>query len=431
MLIESCCSRVFNLGDEAILSCNLQLLKREEKYDLVVLSPSPKKTSKVHNVSCKPNFYRLIGGWTRVRGPLKTSWLAFRLLFNARRIKKGKTVMLLDSKELDFLQAFFYCDVFLVVGGGILNSSAPWFSADASGLFPKGVEIVLARIFGKPVLLGAQTVGPFEKWKWTTMWTGLFARLILNRVDFLTLREHFSKNVVRDIGVKVGVKVVPDDSFNVSPVDRELALKLLLKENLDIKKIMASGKVVVGVSLRAWGMVSKRKKLRAKLLRVIKALSQKEGFYFVFIPTFCSIHLPCIVRVAEKIVTGAIGKRNCKFLRYCYDWREIKRIFGLMDIVIAVSFHSAVFSISMNVPTVGLYESEYYRMKMQGFFDLVGLPEFALDVSNVSAGEIESKINMLFENRNEIREFLVKKCERMQRNSCAAVKQLIKRMDND
>lgn len=56
-------------------------------------------------------------------------------------------------------------------------------------------------------------------------------------------------------------------------------------------------------------------------------------------------------------------------MRQPYTWRELKAFFGLMDVVIAVSFHSAVFSLSMKAPTLGLYEGEYYHMKMQGIFD--------------------------------------------------------------
>lgn len=36
------CSRTFNLGDEAILSCNLEMLRKAGKGDLVVISPCQK-----------------------------------------------------------------------------------------------------------------------------------------------------------------------------------------------------------------------------------------------------------------------------------------------------------------------------------------------------------------------------------------------------
>ena len=51
ILIESNSSQTFNLGDEAILSSNLNLLKKYNKYRITVISPLPKVTSTLHKVS--------------------------------------------------------------------------------------------------------------------------------------------------------------------------------------------------------------------------------------------------------------------------------------------------------------------------------------------------------------------------------------------
>jgi len=170
-----------------------------------------------------------------------------------------------------------------VVGGGILRSSACFFSSNASGLFPKCVEILLAKKFGNPVFVGAQTIGPFEEGNWCSFFGKLFVRLALNRVDVLAVRDFSSERLLRDMGVKVDVKVVPDDSFNVAPVPKDVGVNLLLKENLDVQKLRECHKLVVGVSLRAWSMVSERKKLRAKLLSALQTLSRDGKFHFVFI----------------------------------------------------------------------------------------------------------------------------------------------------
>jgi polysaccharide pyruvyl transferase WcaK-like protein len=425
ILIESNCSRTFNLGDEAILSCNLEMFREASENDLVVISPLPEVTNRLHGVKCTPNFYMLIDGNRRRFRNVRAFWLVFKLLFNFWRMKRGKDPLMLNSKELRFLQAFCDCEAFLVVGGGILRSSACFFSSNASGLFPKCFEILLAKKFGKPVFVGAQTMGPFEKGNWCSFFGKLFVRLALNRVDALTVREFYSERLLRNIGVEVNAKVVPDDSFNVAPVPKDVAVNLLLKENLDIQKVRECGKLVVGVSLRAWSMVSERKKLRARLLRGLQALSREGKFHFVFIPTHASRHLPRVIQVAEEIITRKIGEENCTFVRQPYTWREIKAFFGLMDVVIAVSFHSAVFSLSMNVPTLGLYEGEYYRMKMQGIFDLVGLSKFAMDAAKADFAEILSRFKELLDQRGKIRKFLAEKHVSMSNNCGFAAKTLI------
>jgi polysaccharide pyruvyl transferase WcaK-like protein len=413
------------LGDEAILSCNLEMFRGAGENDLVIVSPLPEVTNRLHGVKCIPNFYVLIDGNRRRFRNVRAFWLAFKLLLNSWMMKRGKDPLMLNSKELRFLQAFHDCKAFLVVGGGILRSSACFFSSNASGLFPKCFEILLAKKFGKPVFVGAQTMGPFEKGNWCSFLGKLFVRLALNRVDVLTVRDFYSERLLRNMGVKVNVKVVPDDSFNVAPVPKDVGVNLLSKVNIDVQKLRGSGKLVVGVSLRAWSMVSERKKLRAKLLRVLQALSRERKYHFVFIPTHVSRHLPRVVRVAEEIITRKIGEENCAFVMQPYTWREIKAFFGLMDVVIAVSFHSAVFSLSMNVPTLGLYEGEYYRMKMQGIFDLVGLSSFALDAAKADFSEILSRFKQLVNQRSKIRKFLTEKNVSLSRNCEFATKTLI------
>ena len=97
-----------------------------------------------------------------------------------------------------------------------------------------------------------------------------------------------------------------------------------------------------------------------------------------------------------------------------------------MDVVIAVSFHSAVFSLSMNVPTLGLYEGEYYRMKIGGIFNLIGMDNLALNASKEHVSEIVSKFKDLVARKDEIRKLLTKINNVLQKECCYACRKLIK-----
>ena len=427
ILIESNCSRTFNLGDEAILSCNLSLLKKYDRYEITVISPLPKVTSILHGVRCIHNFYALINERNKYTRNLKALWLAFRLLLNAWRIRKGKKPILLNPAELKFLHAFHKCDAFLIVGGGIIRSSACFFSSNASGLFPKCIEILIAKMFRKPVFVGAQTIGPFEKTNPCSIWGKLLTRFALNKVDVLTVREQYSKMLLQKIGVRKNVKITIDEAFISEATDQKKAREVLLHvENFDIKKLREEGKIIVGVSLRAWTMTKERKILRKKLLEALKILSKDGRYHFVFIPTQASIHLPRIVNSAKKVITSKVKEEHCTFIRHPYSWHEIKAFFGLMDVVIAVSFHSAVFSLSMNVPTLGLYEGEYYRMKIGGIFNLIGMDNLALNASNEHVSEIVSKFRDLVARKDEIRKLLSKVNNVLRKECCYACRKLIK-----
>lgn len=425
ILIESNCSRTFNLGDEAILSYNLRLLEEAKVNEIIVISSLPKVTSIFHKVKCVPNFYVLTDGNNRYTRNLRALWLAFKLLLNAWRAKRNKNPIMLNSMELELLHAFYRCKAFLIVGGGIMRSSAYFFSSSASGLFPKCIEIIIAKILGKPVFVGAQTIGPFERKNLYSLFGRTLLRLALNRVDILTVREHYSEGLLQKMGIKNNIKVVVDEAFNTEAISSEKAKELLSAEGLDIKKLKEKGKIIVGVSLRAWTMAGERKILRNKLLKVLELLSRKGNYHFVFIPTHASYRLPRIIKVAKKVVTNRVKEESCTFISNPYTWREIKALFGLMDIVVAVSFHSAVFALSMNVPTLGLYEGEYYRMKMRGMFNLIGLDDFALDASKVNINEIVSKFEGLLKRKDEIRSFLSEMNRILTKNCGYASRKLI------
>jgi len=425
-LIESS-SPLTNLGDEAILSSNVQIFKNSlSDCKIIVLSPLPEETGKAHNVFSKPNFMALVGKWSKIRGRLKVIWLGLRLLWNAKRLKNGKRLKLLNRNEAEFLRAFLDCDVFFIVGGSNFNDISPW-----GGLFSRGIQITLAKILGKPVFLGAQTVGPLRK-----KWTKMFTRIILEKPDLITLRDSNSYFLLRKIGVKnPRIKVVSDDAFDIKPIDQEKAIELLLKEKIDIRKLNEIGIITVGFNARPWWKrrvrAWKRKrseKIKNVLLKIVDFFMRDKRFYLVFVPTSYreySRGFDDAEGARELIQRLKLSEDKVKVLENKYNWQEIRAILGLFDLVLAVSYHSAVFAMSMGTPTIGLYQDEYYRMKLQGLFKMMNVEEFAIDITKTTIKEIVPKINQLLECRDEMREELSRETNQIKSNTCFAAKQLI------
>ena len=109
-----------------------------------------------------------------------------------------------------------------------------------------------------------------------------------------------------------------------------------------------------------------------------------------------------------------------------YNWSQLKGILGLMDVAIGTSYHFVVFAVSMGVPTLGLYVDEYYRLKIGGFFDLIGLGDLAIDVKNLGENKLIDRLNNFLERENILREYLIKKVSKIKNDSCYAAKQLAK-----
>jgi len=407
-----------NIGDEAILAANLQVLRESlgDEYEFVVLSFHPEKTAKIHNVSSKPSFIRVKGRGGRI-GIVKALWLSWWLLWNARRLKKGKSIKFLSWRETELLKTLAYSEALLVVGGGNLNDLYRW-----GGLFSKGVEIFVAKTLDKPVFLGAQTVGPLRK-----KWTRALAKRVLENADFITLREKCSSDVIKELGIKHNrIRVAPDDSFYVDPINEMEAKRLLKNEKLDLNRIKRPGRKIIALNTRPWW---KRKPKDAKLKKALEDITRfliKEGHFLVFVSTAytCS---PAYndMNAAKELLRNLKPTQNAWVLQNRYNWSQLKGILGLMDAAVGVSYHFAVFATSMGVPTIGLYQDEYYRLKLQGFFELIGFDKWAIDVSKIDQHMLIENVKKMLQKSDELKRTLLSRVKLMRKDSCIAARQLV------
>jgi len=416
-----------NMGDEAMLAGELEILKKllGDGYQFIVFSFHPEVTSRLHQIPAKYDFSRLmtdkVRGHKKIIKALLLLLMGLKLVWNGKRIRKGKSPRFLNPIEKEFLLTLANCEALLLVGGGNLNDIFV-----RGGLVARSFTSFLAKILGKPVFLGAQTVGPLNK-----RWTRLLARKFLERVDVITLRESFSKNVLGEIGVKHNiVKVVPDDAFNISSIDKKDALDILLNEGIDINEIKKRKQKIVAISTRAWWEINdKNIPLKVALEETIRFLARQDKNYIIFVPTsFYQGPGDDDIKTSKEIVSriGLSGGANLRILSGKYNWNQLKGILGLMDVAIGTSYHFIVFAVSMGVPALGLYVDEYYRLKIGGFFDLMGFGDLAVDAKNLNEDKLIDILDNFLERENILRERLIKKVDKIKDDSCYAARQLAK-----
>lgn len=158
-----------NLGDEAILHALLQEIRNwEEDLELLVLSGDPGFTSRTHGVAGAH------------RWPLS-------------RVK----------------EALENCDIFLTGGGSLLQDKTGFKS------IPYYLGLTdLARRKGARNALICCGIGPISRpyLKW-------FARWQLGKMDFLSVRDSFSRELLQEIGVQQEPHLIPDPVFLLPPTD--------------------------------------------------------------------------------------------------------------------------------------------------------------------------------------------------------------------
>ncbi len=409
ILVDSICGEIRNLGDDAILAANLRVLS-DNKCKAIVLAGEPPKIDFLGNYS-RYTIQRLVTTPSsgKIKSRVRLVWVSLKLLVAAYVWKRLGFIILVNQEERNFLSLFKDCKALLVVGGGYFRDGSFWIYEGAAGAYSKGLSIILAKIFKKPVFVGAQTLGPFSIW-----YRKLFCQIALHKVDLMCVREAFSLEEAKKLKLPFTPALTIDDAFSVEQTNSAKAKELLLKEGVDLDKIKAQKTIVAFSSFHS-------EKIKEKARQLLEHILNMKGFYVLVIPTMYGAR----GRVLKEVLGLAkeVGERdNIKFLSGIYDWKHVRSFFGFADVVVAVSLHSAVFALSSEVPALGLYGDEYYRLKLLGLFTRLGLEEYAFDVRKVNIKKIIAIFEQLLENRLKLKRLLESQKKQLQPIHCFAAR---------
>lgn len=171
-----------NVGDEVILDQLLTSFSKED--DIVVISKNPVYTKK--NFDCKAINEHHPFNWMRI----------------LKNILKLRLSLILD--RLRVLMALLKCDLFVLAGGGII------VEVHQNELF-KYLEICkLAKLFGKKVIVNCVGVGPLQ----SEQGRDRIKEVFNTSVDFISVRDQHSKNLLLECGVSKEVILTPDPAFH-------------------------------------------------------------------------------------------------------------------------------------------------------------------------------------------------------------------------
>lgn len=387
-IVVSASTGPLNLGDEAMLSENLRVLREAGLSVVTVLSDNPPKTRAFHGVDAIPSFYQAFhlrygSPWRRRNRVLLPIYLA-RLVWNASRLRRGNPVARLGSTERFVLETIASADAFLTVGGGGFNDLWPFW-----GVYARGAEILVAKCLGKPVFIGAQGVGPVHR---------RTSRFILSHVfrgTYLTLRDFgvSQREVIGRLRIS-GARVVEalDDAFDLAPRRTSACRSLLRSEGLDG---FHREKRVAAVCVRGWW---KRRHqgshLQMAFSEILRSLVD-EGFFVLVLPMSLSEGEVFNDTDSSQTIlrlTGLIGHPKVRVVRGISSGSDVKGMLGLVHAAVGSSYHFSLFALTMGTPAVGLYQDDYYRMKFEGLNRLFGNSAPFYDVRQTPTANIVSHL---------------------------------------
>lgn len=332
-----------NLGDEAILKALLQEFNKFSNIKVVVFSSKPKQVFRVHGVRS-------------INSQGRRSFL--------RRIWEIKT-----------------SDLFVLGGGGLLKD----YGNDSSSLkewlrllqFAKRLNIKTALC-----AVGVENIRYDESRK--------LIRDALDNVDLITVRDSNSRDILRDIGVTNGIKVVSDPAV------------LLTNINADkIKNILTSSKVII--CIRHWfskGFYIDKPEVNENFIRSLSIaadfLIEHYDKKIDFVP-FRTTSYDDDRIVAKQVVSYMKHKDKTYIYSSAPEVNEFIEMAKQSSLVIGMRLHSLILGTSIGVPVIGLE----YMPKVKAYMESIKQREYSLDLKTITSKKLINKILITFEKYKE------------------------------
>ena len=261
-------------------------------------------------------------------------------------------------KLYKLFDSFNDADIYLRSGSGSLNDIWFW-----SSLMPQYTEARLAKLFNVKVYFTGQGIGPI---------TGGFRENIMRKfvenIDFLTLRDKKeSEKFLDGLGCSslgqyesVGDDAhdLPSQAFDTFPLEGKKYIVCQFRST-DYEN---------NISDRCWTEIASQ----------VDTVTEKYPDI-----TFCFISFSNGI-VNDLEVAKNISKR-CKTDVYInvnvLSPEQAKWVIKNAVLAIGQSYHFGVFAVSANVPFIGLYTNEYYKLKHTGLLEWYSLDDFVVNLN--------------------------------------------------
>lgn len=271
-------------------------------------------------------------------------------------------------------------------------------------IFIATYQIILGKLLYKPIMIYANSLGSFKQ-----KTVRPFIRWLLNKVDLITTREEISKVILDEIGVSTPVFATTDTAFSLSSVSRKDSERFLEKETGITKD-----KLMIGITAILWHFPDRNvpndrayENYTTAMAGAIDYMINKLNAYVIFFPQTGNITTHRDDKRAARIIFTKIeNKSRVVILTDDYSPEQLKGMYGCMSLFIGTRFHSCIFALSMNVPTIAI---EYEGHKASGIMEMLGLENYVCDIYSITASTLETKIDDLWSEKDAIRSKLKEK----------------------
>ncbi len=369
-----------HIGDEAMLYTNIKKIQAKDPHAKITLLSNTLSHSQL-------NLYKEIlnsdfnTSKTRL---LKLAGFAV-LVFALKHLKLNFFRLPTIIKNQDYI---------LFSGGGNLNSLFPGI------LYNRTKISLIARIYNKPLIITGQTIGPIFSQQDRVLLT-----ILLKFSKIIGIRDKsYSSEYIRPTRYLLKTKSAPDDAY-LFPLQPEKNIQLSIDRSF----------FNIGISLRDWDSDLLKKTLK-EVFTVPFHLNSPKPIRLYLIPHIIDEHDKGDLEAMREIFKNSILNTIDLDHRLISSNQNISpeeivfRFTAAMDMVITTRYHGLIFSLDACVPTLGIFENEYYKMKLLGAFETI-CPKLketcTFEFNEITPPQlIREKIESVYANRVKISKYL-------------------------
>ncbi|MDB4695137.1 polysaccharide pyruvyl transferase family protein [bacterium] len=380
-----------NVGDEAQCgACIARWRRTVPNCGITLFSPNPAYTEALHH---EKSVWAPRVAWflSNTGGPYfgeKQSFRRFyaklrrRMLFSARMMARGISLLSVNSREATILQEILTSDLVHISGGGFLTGKT------SSRLWENCLLMEICQVLGVPYILTGHNIGVFQdRADEKTAFRGL------KGAEYIGLRDKgISERDLAAIGIRGDhIESTCDDALLCPKHDANLTTQYLVKLGIDPLKPW------VAANFHHWGQdKADRERIEQRFAKICDTVATKHQLQIIFIAMTPSDVEPEI-GVIEKM------SQNAVLFPYSPNYEAVRGVIAESHLVFTMKHHPIVFAQGEGVPVVAVALDDYYTHKNAGALDNVGHARFLVGPSDYYTNKPVHAIDEVIANRSKLK----------------------------
>ena len=273
----------------------------------------------------------------------------------------------------------------------------------------QSVQLLLGVLLRKPVVVYAQSLGPFR-----SKVNKILAKFTLKKIDLITIREPVSMVYFRNLGIGKQAYLCGDQAFLLDPAPAARIKEILAEESISDRD-----KPLIGIS------PIPNDKLMNLIVKTTEYLIENLGATVIYIAHAIDAELGNDDISACRIYQQINNRPKTRLISTEYTPKELKGIMSQCDMYITCRWHAGIAATSMHVPTI-ILSSAHKSAAM----DMIDQEKFVIDPEHTDFSELRSKIDFCWLNKDKIRKKLEDNMKGMRKSAMLSAEltaQLLKR----